>query len=173
MTRWILGATLAGASALAIVAAGPARASVSLRVTWDALLHDSTAAVVVAPEEERGVWESGRIYTYSRLRVDRSVAGDSAAGADVWVRTMGGVVGTIGQRVEGEAVFTTGEASLVFLHPGPAGVYVVTSRGQGQFPVVPDANPKAPPHLVQSSAMGALVAPHPSPTSLHRRSPRT
>jgi hypothetical protein len=40
---------------------------------------------------------------------------------------------------------------------------VVTSRGQGQFPVV--ADPKAPPHLVQNHAVGMLLPPRPPPAA--------
>ena len=155
MLRGVLGACV---MALAVVAVD-ARASVSIQVSWDSLLHDSTAAVVATPTETRAVWENGRIYTYAHLRVDRAVAGELAAGGDPWVRTMGGVVGKVGQLVDGEPVLAPGQASLLFLHPGPTGAFVVTARGQGQFPVVPDADPKAPPHLVRSSSVGALVPP--------------
>jgi hypothetical protein len=41
----------------------------------------------------------------------------------------------------------------------------VTARGQGQFPLVPDADPKAAPHLVRSRSAGALLPPQPAPTS--------
>jgi len=153
--RGILGACV---TALAVVAVD-AHASVSIQVSWDALLHDSTAAVVATPTETRSVWENGRIYTYAHLRVDRAVAGELAAGGDPWVRTMGGVVDKVGQLVDGEPVLAPGQASLLFLHPGPPGAFVVTARGQGQFPVVADADPKAPPHLVRSSSAGALVPP--------------
>jgi hypothetical protein len=70
---------------------------------------------------------------------------------------MGGVVGKIGQIVDGEPVFVPGRASLLFLHPGPAGTFEVTARAQGQFPVVIDPT-QAPPRLVRSGAMGGIVA---------------
>lgn len=148
---------------VAALAASDAGASVSIQVTWDGLLRDSNAAAIVTPTESESVWESGRIYTYTKVHVDRAIAGDLSAGADAWVRTMGGIVGKIGQRVEGEAVLAPGHASLLFLHTGgnaPAGIYQVTARGQGQFPVVAAADPAAPPHLVRSNAAGVLVAPN-------------
>jgi hypothetical protein len=141
-----------------------APASVSVAATWDALLHDSSAAVVVTAVEGRPVWENGRIITYTRVHVDRPVAGDMGTGVDAWVRTMGGVVGKVGQIVEGEAAFAPGESSLLFLRAGPPGSYVVTSRGQGQFPVVAD-DPKAPAHVVQNHAVGMLVPPRAIPTT--------
>ncbi len=142
-----------------------ARASVSIQVTWDGLLRESTAAVVATSVETRAVWENGRVYTYARLHVDRAIEGDLPSGGEAWVRTMGGIVGKIGQIVDGEPVLRRGEPSLLFLHPGPPGAYVVTARGQGQFPVVQDADPKAPPHLVRSHSAGALLPPQPAATS--------
>ncbi len=114
------------------------RASVAIAVSWENLLHESTAAAVLTAAEARSVWENGRIYTYTHVHVDRALSGELAAGADAWVRTMGGVVGEIGQMVEGEAVLVAGEQSVLFLHPGPAGAFEVTARGQGQLAVVKD-----------------------------------
>jgi hypothetical protein len=153
-----------GALPASLLLAADAPASVSIAATWDGLIHDSNAAVVGTAAEAKPVWENGRIYTYTRFHVDRGVAGDVGTGSDVWVRTMGGVVGKVGQIVEGEAAFAPGESSLLFLRQGPAGAYVVTSRGQGQFPVVND-DPKSPPRLVQSHTVGMLLPPRPQPAA--------
>jgi hypothetical protein len=136
---------------------GDVHASVSIAVTWDGLLRESTASVVVTPIESRCAWESGRIYTYTRVSVDRVLAGEIAAGSEAWVRTMGGIVGKIGQIVEGEAVLAPGQ-SLLFVHAGPAGTLEVTARGQGQFPIV-TGDAKTPARVVRSRATGGLVAP--------------
>jgi hypothetical protein len=155
---WWVGLACAGALA-ATTSHHDALASVSIAVTWDGLLGESTAAAVVTPVDSNSVWENGRIYTYTRVHVARAVAGDLPSGAETWVRTMGGAVGKIGQLVEGEAVFFPGQQSLVFFHAGPAGAFEVTARGQGQFPIVAgDAN--APSHVSRSYAVGALVPPH-------------
>jgi len=132
-----------------------AQASVSIAVTWDGLLGQSTAAAVVTPLDTRSVWENGRIYTYTHVHVDRSIAGDLATGSDAWVRTMGGVVGKIGQMVEGEPAFAAGK-SLLFLHPGPIGAFEVTARAQGQFSVVVD-RPSASVRVLRNQAVGAIV----------------
>jgi hypothetical protein len=165
MQRGLLGACVAIALGATGLAADTARASVSIAVTWDGLLRESTAAVMATSVETRAVWENGRIYTYARLHVDRAIEGDLPPGGEAWVRTMGGVVGNVGQMVDGEAVLTPGQSGLLFLHPGPPGAYVVTARGQGQFPLVPDADPKALPHLVRSHSAGALLPPRPAATS--------
>jgi len=145
---------------VAALFAADARASVSIAVTWDGLLRESTAAALVTALEGRSVWEGDRIYTYTRVHVDRGVAGELVTGDEAWVRTMGGVVGKVGQIVDGEPVLTRGQASLLFLHPiaaRAAGAFDVTARGQGQFPVVADV--KTAPHLVRGTSTGGLVAP--------------
>jgi hypothetical protein len=134
-----------------------ARASISLPVTWDALVRESSAAVVVTPKGSRTVWEDGHICTYTQVHVDRSVAGALGVGADAWVRTLGGVVGKVGQLVDGEAVFVPGHASLVFLRPGAVGSFDVTARAQGQYPVVPGADSAHPATVIQSHGVGLLV----------------
>jgi hypothetical protein len=152
----ILAASLAG-----LHFATDARASVSLAATWDGLLHESTAAAVVSYVEARPVWEDGRIYTYTHVRVDRAVAGELAQGGDTWVRTMGGIVGKVGQIVEGEAAFAPGETSLLFLRRGPVGAYVVTGRGQGQFPIV-NEDPQVPQKVVRSHIAGMIIPRRPT-----------
>jgi len=137
---------------------GDARASVSIAVTWEGLLHEATAAAVLTPLESLAAWEGGRIYTYTRMRVDRVITGELATNSDAWVRTMGGVVGKIGQIVEGEAMFADGQPSLLFLRAGPLGTLEVTARGQGQFPVVA-ASAIGPAHVVRNRAAGMLFAP--------------
>ncbi|MDP9001502.1 MAG: hypothetical protein M3O46_15480 [Myxococcota bacterium] len=149
---------LAAVCLAAAALAGNAQASVSIAITWDGLIRQSTASAVVTPIEANAVWENGRIYTYTRVRVDRTVAGDLPAGSDAWVRTMGGVVGKIGQIVEGEAVLTPGETSLLFVRAAPIGTLEVTARGQGQFPVLA-SSANSPPRVVRSHAVGALVPP--------------
>jgi hypothetical protein len=162
MTRLRLVWRAAVAIALAALSAGPvfpsnAAASVSVAVTWDGLIRESTAAAVVTANEGVSVWEAGRIYTYTHVRVERSVAGALPAN-DAWVRTMGGVVGKIGQLVDGEAVLSPGQSSLLFLKAGPVGAFDVTARGQGQFPVTSE-DPGHPGRVAKNRAVGMLLPP--------------
>jgi hypothetical protein len=152
-----------GAPAIGSLAPTNASASVSIAATFEGLVHDSTTAAVVTAAESRAVWEDGRIYTYTHVRVTRAVAGELTTGGEAWVRTMGGVVGKVGQIVEGEAAFAPGDTSLLFLRTGPVGAYVVTYRGQGQFPVVTDDTTHA--HIVRSYSVGMLVPPRAPPTA--------
>jgi hypothetical protein len=129
---------------------------VSIAVGWNELLAASTAAAVVSATGAYAAWEGGRIYTYTHLAVVRAAAGELADGNAVWVRTRGGVVGHIGQQVEGEANFAGGR-SLVFMRPAGPGFYEVTARAQGQFPVEGGGDGAQPEHVVPSHAPGLLV----------------
>jgi hypothetical protein len=157
---WALGFLLGVAVPATLTSvARDAQASVSIAVTFDALVRDSNAVVLATAVEQRSVWEGARIYTYSRIHVDSTVAGELHSEDETWVRTMGGVVGKIGQMVEGEAVFTVGRPSLVFLHHDQTGTgtYVVTARAQGQFALYLDEQSTV--HVKKSNALGTLFAP--------------
>jgi hypothetical protein len=74
---------------------------------------------------------------------------------------MGGVVGKIGQLVDGEPVFSPNKQSLLYhrkFSTGANGTYEVSARAQGQFPVVTDDTSKTR-KLVRSSAVGVLFEP--------------
>jgi hypothetical protein len=142
--------------------AGEVRASVSIAVSWDDLLGHSVAAAVVTPVDARSVWEGGRIVTYTRVHVDKQVAGALPGSEDPWIRTLGGIIGKIGQRVEGEAVLAPGYQALVFLGAGQAGTFHVTARAQGQFPVV--TTEASGPRVVRANAAGMLLKPTSAPT---------
>ncbi len=131
-----------------------ARASVSFTVLFDALVRDSSAAYLATPIEIKSVWEDGRIATYTRVHVDRVLAGSAAS--EVWVKTLGGAVGNIGQQVDGEAVLRAGQQSVLFL-TGYEGSVVVTGRGQGQFAIVRDSSSVL--RLRKNQNAGALLAP--------------
>jgi hypothetical protein len=153
--RWVV---VCAALAAAAPSASPrqAEASVSIAITFDALVRASSAVVVGTATEERTVWEGGRIYTYSHIHVDSAVAGELAENGEAWVRTMGGIVGKVGQIVDGEPVFTVGRPSLVFLHRSSSGPFVVTARAQGQFGIYADEQSRL--RLRRSNAVGALVS---------------
>ena len=152
-----LGAVLGLASA---TVASDADASVSVAVLFDGLVAESASVDVITATEAHAVWEDGRIYTYTRVHVDTAVAGTLATGSDVWVQTMGGEIGAIGQLVEGEAVLVPGKTSMLFLKPAQTGTFVVTARGQGQFPVRLDG-PTRVPKVNRNRASGVILAPSP------------
>jgi hypothetical protein len=169
------------AVAAALVALTPpatersAEGSVSVAIPFDTLVRASSAVVVATAEEQRAVWEEGRIFTYSRIHVETAIAGELHEDDEAWVKTMGGVVGKVGQIVDGEPVFTVGRPSLVFLHlkkndqtnsartaTASTGLYLVTARAQGQFGLYTDEENRV--RVRRSSAVGALVQRSPATT---------
>lgn len=150
-----LSLTLFGA-ALA-VPSRDAQASVSVAVYFEALVDRADTVAVATPIDQSSVWEGGRIVTYTRLKVERPVAGQ--AGTEVWVRTLGGSVGNIGQNVSGEPQFTDGQSSLLFLHKVDS-AFMVVERGQGQYPLVKDPK-SAKMTTVRAADLGLIMAPKP------------
>lgn len=139
-----------------------ASASVSSAVVFEALVRDTTSVGVATPIEQHAVWEGSRIVTYTRVHMESAVAGELKTSSDTWVVTLGGVVGEIGQSVDGEAVLRLGVPSLLFLRPDPSstGVHIVTARGQGQFPITLGADKKQ--RLFTKNNSAGLVLRHPS-----------
>jgi hypothetical protein len=138
-----------------------AEATVSVLFTLEELVDRSDSIAVVQALERFSQWEevagSRRIVTYTKLSVSETMAGAEAE--EVWVRTLGGKVGKIGQHVAGEAQFTIGERAVVFLAKIDD-VHVVTGMAQGHFPLV-DADGVV--RLKSSPDTGSLV---------HKRGPR-
>ena len=162
----LFGAAITGSLALA----SHADASVSLAVLFDDLVAESATVDVVTPMEARSVWENGRIYTYTRLHVDSAIAGSAGVGSDVWVQTLGGEVGDVGQMVEGEANLAVGKQTLVFLRPASSGVFWVTARAQGQFPLRSEGvGAAAQLHLLKNGAVGAILPPPPHVVALAQK----
>lgn len=163
-------------SGVALLVPSDARASVSIAVAFEALVKDADAVGIITPVESKSVWEDGRIYTYTRVKVDQGVAGALPTGAEGWVRTMGGVVGKIGQLVDGEAVLTINKPSLVFMRKfaiaaarekearpsSPTGIWEVSARAQGQYPVTVGESFRDTTkgrRVMRSAAVGVLLPP--------------
>lgn len=136
----------------------PAAASVSVLVSLDNLVQRSTFVVVATAGDKTSVWEDSptgqHIVTYTKLSIERAVVG--SPGAEIWVRTLGGVVNSIGQTVSGEAQLVKGSRSLLFLRKVDAAV-VVTAMAQGHFPVLPAEAKGAPVRLAPSPDAGTLL----------------
>jgi hypothetical protein len=126
-----------------------AHATTSVLLTLDELVLASERIAVVRATERKSQWEevagSRRIVTYTKLEIDQTVDGPDQA-SSVWVRTLGGRVGDLGQHVAGEAQLRLGERALVFLARGE-GAVVVAGMAQGHFPIVEldGARPKLAP----------------------------
>lgn len=112
----------------------------AIELSVNQLVTASTLVVHAQPSESLGVWEDAdgararRIVTYTRLDV-LDVLDGQVPSDPVWVRTLGGRVGDIAQRVEGEAVLVRGQPSVFFLSRRPDATYVVVGMAQGHYPV--------------------------------------
>ena len=128
----------------------------SVLLSLDELVATSKYVVVGTAMERYSVWEDlaggRRIVTYTRMKVENAVVG--AAGGEVMVRTLGGVVGRIGQQVSGEASISLGSTSMLFLADAD-GALVVSGMAQGHYPIVSDS--KGPSRLASSPDAGALL----------------
>lgn len=143
------------------LAIAEAEASVSVLMSLDELSSLSNRVVVGVARERTSRWEelagSRRIVTYTRVQVTRTVFGEESA--DIWVRTLGGVVDKIGQSVAGEAQLALGEEAFLFL-ADVDGVDVVTGRAQGHY------------RLLKKEGEAAKLAPSPDAgTLLPRQGP--
>jgi hypothetical protein len=116
-----------------------AEASVSMLLSLDEIVAPSTAIVVGTASERKAQWEEiaggRRIVTYTKIKIDRTIAG--SAGTEVWVRTLGGTIGNLGQAVSGEAQIATGSKAMLFLMKR-GDVTVVTAMAQGHYPILAD-----------------------------------
>jgi hypothetical protein len=137
-----------------------ASASTFVELSLAELVSKSTLVVAATPLESTSLWQDGdgrgrRIVTFTKMRVDRVI--DGRPPAEVWIRTLGGEVGDIGQHVEGEAVLPVGKPGLLFLRNLTDGTHAVVGMSQGHFPLQL-AEGGGPTKLLPPVGMGRLVA---------------
>ncbi len=148
-------AAIAVAASCAVFAPHDANASTSIALSVAELASSADTIVRVTQLEKTSAWEDGRIVTTTRARIDGVVAGASP-GSEVSVRTLGGIVGTIGQFVDGEAELAPGEQAILFLAKADAKNTVrVVGRAQGRWSVVRDVHAH---EIVRMRGAGNLVA---------------
>ncbi|RLB36363.1 MAG: hypothetical protein DRH30_15065 [Deltaproteobacteria bacterium] len=74
----------------------------------------------------------GQLGTWHRIAVERELRGSAPDEQEVIVETLGGQIGDIAMRVEGEPSFTVGERVLVFMRGGgPYTAFRPVGMGQG------------------------------------------
>ncbi len=123
--------------------------------------------VVTALASESHFEELGRrrrIVTDTRVRVEERLAKADGADSELLIRTLGGSLGRLGERVHGQAQLVVGEPCVAFLLQGPDGLHYVNGMAQGHYPLRGPAarqlatSPDLPEILdFQSSAVKALV----------------
>ena len=119
-----------------MMSAPAAHAGVAIELGLSQLATRARVVVVATPLESRSMWEQigdrRRIVTYHRVATERVVAG-KVEGTETWVRCLGGRVGDIGQRVEGEAVLPKGKRMMLFLVDRADGTWGVVGMAQGAW----------------------------------------
>ena len=127
--------------ALCLLSTRPAAATLCRGLKLPELVAASTRGAIVMPLAAECRWaEIGgqrMIVTETRVRVDELLTERDSGGSEVLVRTLGGHVGKLGERVEGQAALRLGERSVLFLSAGE-GVEYVTGMAQGHYPLRED-----------------------------------
>lgn len=182
-TRWAVIAALGMLSALATP--GLAGATVSVALSLDEMVdHADHVALVTCESAQASRDDRGRIVTDYTLRVEESMKGDG--GATLTMRSLGGVIGDLGMRVEGEPHPELGRRYVVFLErrggqlravgmsqgvmpvteqggtltvaPGGAGMSLVQRVRGGQLSPAPAALLHPEPYLELRTRIGARVS---------------
>ena len=94
--------------------------------------------VVTALHAESHFEELGRrrrIVTDTRVRVEEGLAKADGTDGELLVRTLGGSIGRLGERVHGQAQLVVGEPCVTFLLQGPDGLHYVNGMAQGHYPL--------------------------------------
>lgn len=104
------------ALSLGVLVAAPASATISRALSLDELTRSARHVVLVTCVEGTSRRDGARrIVTDYTLRVDEVVRGPASSGDTLVMRSLGGVLGDLGMRVEGEPRLEPGARYLVFL----------------------------------------------------------
>lgn len=129
------GLTLA---ALVALAASPARATLSEALSLNDLVRQSEHVVLVTCVGEQSLRDDrDRIVTDYAIRVDEVSRGPAQPGQTLTLRRLGGELGDLGMRIEGEPRLAVGERYLVFLYAA-GDVLRPVGMSQGVLPVSDD-----------------------------------
>ena len=123
-----------------LVVASVANASVVIPLSVEQLAQKAAVVVRGRVTAHHADWtRGGRIVTTTTVAVTAALKGQPAA--TVEVRSLGGLVGGVGQQVAGEVHFADGEEVVVFLRPTglKGGSYAVVGMAQGKFAVATSA----------------------------------
>jgi hypothetical protein len=145
------------AAALVLLAlAAPALGALAIPASVEGLARSSEAVVRGAVVSTRARWTADRLRIVTSVELQVASAWRGAAPGRVEVLVPGGVVGDLGQRVDGMATFAPGEQVVAFLvRPGGVGPWRVAGGAQGKFTVT---DGRARPDLVGTTFVPAPLA---------------
>jgi len=130
MLRLIRNAALGAALACILMTTGPARASIVIALDLQELTAEADRIVV-----GRVVWEEpiqaahAMIRTRYRVQVDEDLRG--SGDSEIIVETLGGQIGRLAMRVEGEPSLALGERVLVFVRDDGDAIFRPIGMAQG------------------------------------------
>jgi hypothetical protein len=121
--------------------ANPAAGSIVKALELEELVGQSEQILVGRVVfSESFVRENGNLGTWHRIQIERDIRGSAPSEGEVIVETLGGQVGDIAMRVEGEPSFSEGERVVVFIRDGgPYTVFRPVGMGQGVMRVRTEA----------------------------------
>lgn len=122
-----------------------------------ALVSRSDQVVVARVTAQQARWEGERIVTDVLLDIEESVHGDATAGGQLMVVRLGGAIGELGMRVEGEPGFEDGGRYLLFLRNWQ-GNYRPVGMSQGVMRIREAADGTA---IVQPGGVGLSLVSRP------------
>jgi len=133
------------ALATAMLAAAPAAASITTALPLTELVGRADLVFVAVVVRQQARWdERRRIVTDVTLRVEECVKGSAAPGDELVLRRLGGVIGDLGMRVEGEPSFADGQRAVLFAQQSPVGPHLrAVGMSQGVMPVEDDGAGRA------------------------------
>jgi hypothetical protein len=116
----------------------PASATVVRALPLPSLVESSRRIVVVtalaADCHFEDIGRRRRVVTDTRVRVEEVLA-KAAPANELMVRTLGGSIGRLGERVHGQAQLVLGQPCVAFLLEGPDGIHYVNGMAQGHYPL--------------------------------------
>ena len=132
----------------------------------DLLSHCSYCVLgraVVSESHWVGLGGKQRIVTIHEFEIDEVLHGQAIPGETLRVRTLGGQVGDIAERVFGDAELAPQQRTLLFLSRVDETLHVVTGMAGGCFPIRQDAKGEATMHALhattaQSGARGSAAS---------------
>jgi hypothetical protein len=138
-------ALLGSGAAAALGVFSPTRAGASLArgLSLEELVRAAARGVVGVPlaSECRYADFGGQraIVTDTRVGVDEHFFARVPESSELILRTLGGIVGDLGERVDGQAVLRLGEPCVIFSSLSRENVEFVTGMAQGHYPLRADA----------------------------------
>ena len=121
-----------------VLVATPAEATLMRALSFaDLMSRAEQVALVTCTGEQVSRDGSRRIVTDYALTVEEAVRGPAAVGATLTMRSLGGAIGDLGMRIEGEPRLEVGQRYLVFVEHR-AGALRSVGMSQGVLPVDED-----------------------------------